>query len=72
MNLGYESGDQVAAFDEQKQKSKISCKCTFKFNKLYFVFCDAVLQSLEPESVACQPDVPPSKPPSWLKPFSNS
>ncbi len=30
MNLGYESGDQVDAFDEKKRKSKISCKCTFK------------------------------------------
>jgi hypothetical protein len=30
MNLGYESGDQVGAFDEKKQMSKISCKCTFK------------------------------------------
>ncbi len=30
MNLGYESGDRVGAFDEKKQKSKISCKFTFK------------------------------------------
>jgi hypothetical protein len=29
-NLGYESGNRVGAFDEKKQKSKISCKCTFK------------------------------------------
>jgi hypothetical protein len=34
MNLGYESGDQVGAFDEKKQKSKISCKCTFKYTHL--------------------------------------
>jgi hypothetical protein len=27
MNLGYESGDQVGAFDEKKEK-KISCECT--------------------------------------------
>ncbi len=30
-NLGYESGDRVGAFYEKKQKSKISCKCTFKY-----------------------------------------
>jgi hypothetical protein len=29
-NLGSESGDQVGAFYEKKQKQKISCKCTFK------------------------------------------
>jgi hypothetical protein len=29
-NLGCESGDQVDTFDEKNQKSKISCKCTFK------------------------------------------
>ncbi len=28
-NLGYELGDRVGPFDEKKQKSKISCKCTF-------------------------------------------
>ncbi len=36
MNLGYGSGDQVAAFDEIKKKSKISCKCTFK-ERVYLV-----------------------------------
>ncbi len=30
MNLGYESGDQVGAFDEKKQMSKISWKFILK------------------------------------------
>ncbi len=30
-NLGAWSGAQELAFDDKKQMSKISCKCTFKF-----------------------------------------
>ncbi len=31
--LGYESGAQMGSFDEYKQRSKLSCKCTFQTEK---------------------------------------
>jgi hypothetical protein len=45
-NLGY---DQVDAFDEKKQMSKISCKCTFKLSVFVLNFIISGFQEMQEE-----------------------